>query len=164
MSIVSGVTPKGTIWIKNFNEQGRLVSKRVIKDGFQFDTGFRLFNGEPSFLLKTDMFSGKQLYKAVPSRTSLFVKLNYRSLMKSPMSELKNAAKYVGQDYADFVLMGSAENCVSRKSLLYKCQWSPLEGKNLKHQVNLTVLNGKIVYKDGKVGDVKAAMPLTFCR
>ena len=66
--------------------------------------------------------------------------------------------------YADFVLMGSAENCVSRKSLLYKCQWSPLEGKNLKHQVNLTVLNGKIVYKDGKVGDVKAAMPLTFCR
>ena len=104
MSIVSGITPKGTIWIKNFNEQGRLVSKRVIKDGFQFDTGFRLFNGEPSFLLKTDMFSGKQLYKAVPSRTSLFVKLNYRSLMKSPMSELKNAAKYVGHDYADFVL------------------------------------------------------------
>ena len=26
MSIVSGITPKGTIWIKNLDEKGRLIS------------------------------------------------------------------------------------------------------------------------------------------
>lgn len=66
--------------------------------------------------------------------------------------------------YADFVLIGNTANRITRESLLYKCHWSPLEGYTMKHQVFLTVLNGNIVYKDGKVNDIKAAMPLTFCR
>ena len=104
MSIISGITPKNTIWIKNLDDNGNLISKRVIKDNVQFDTGFRKFDGRPSFLLKTDMNTGLQLYKAIPDKRSLFTKLYYRTLMKMQMGNLENARKYIGQEYADTVL------------------------------------------------------------
>ncbi len=103
MSIVSGITPKGTIWIKNLDEKGRLISKRVIKNGMQYDTGFRKYDQTPSFLVKTDMQTGKQFFKPIPDRNSLFVKLNFKSLMRAPMEELKDMDKYLGFDYENSV-------------------------------------------------------------
>ena len=104
MAIVSGITPKGTIWIKNLDEKGRLISKRVIKNGVQYDTGFRRYDQTPSFILKTDMQTGKQLFKPIPDRnSSLYIKFSYKSLMRAPMQELEGMDKYVGLDYENTV-------------------------------------------------------------
>lgn len=103
MSIVSGITPKGTIWIKNFDEKSRLVSKRVIKNGMQFDAGFRRYDQTPSFLLKTDMQTGKQFFKPIPEKNSLFVIFHSKSILKAPMKELKGMDKYLGFDYENSV-------------------------------------------------------------
>ncbi|MBO7234846.1 MAG: dihydroorotase [Paludibacteraceae bacterium] len=67
--------------------------------------------------------------------------------------------------YADFVLIkeGPAYE-IHADQLLYKCKWSPLEGRTLKHRVKMTVLNGVIAYADDHFAEHSAAMPLSFTR
>ena len=65
--------------------------------------------------------------------------------------------------YADFVLIQAcAPHLVDSSELLYKCQWSPLEGTYLHHQVTMTVINGVVAYKNGHIIEHSAAMPLEF--
>jgi dihydroorotase len=40
---------------------------------------------------------------------------------------------------------------VRREALEYKCGWSPLEGETLHSTVVMTIMNGGIVYRDGKI-------------
>ena len=44
--------------------------------------------------------------------------------------------------YADLVIVEAGETTVTRESLLYKCKWSPLEGKTLHTRVRKVFLNG----------------------
>ncbi len=54
--------------------------------------------------------------------------------------------------FADLVLVDlNAEQKVSKDNLLYKCGWSPLEGRTFKGQINSTFVNGNIVYNEGKI-------------
>ncbi|MFM7895142.1 MAG: dihydroorotase, partial [Flavobacterium sp.] len=47
---------------------------------------------------------------------------------------------------------------------LYKCGWSPFEGYNFKSRVTHTFVNGKLVYQNGKVKDLKVGQRLLFER
>ena len=47
------------------------------------------------------------------------------------------------------------EGLVKKEELLSKCGWSPYEGWKLKGKNILTIVNGNIVYKDGKIFENK---------
>ena len=67
--------------------------------------------------------------------------------------------------YADIVLIDrNNPTFVSRDSLLYKCGWSPFEGEEFDNSINKTIINGRIVYSDGKVISQPFGKRLTFKR
>ena len=52
---------------------------------------------------------------------------------------------------ADLVLMDPNHSwTVSKNNILYKCGWSPLEGKTFHHQIRSTWVNGNLVFDQGK--------------
>ena len=59
--------------------------------------------------------------------------------------------------YADLVLVNpKASTLVTRDSLYYKCNWSPLEGMNFTHAIYKVWVNGTLSYADGKIGAINA--------
>ncbi len=49
---------------------------------------------------------------------------------------------------ADLVLVRpNVENKVTKESLLYKCGWSPIEGQTFHSRVEMTFVNGNIVFE-----------------
>ncbi len=58
--------------------------------------------------------------------------------------------------FADLVLVDPARPYrVSRDNVLYKCGWSPFEGHEFTASIDTTIVNGRIVYRDGRLtGDV----------
>lgn len=53
---------------------------------------------------------------------------------------------------------------VKKENILYKCGWSPFEGYNFKSRITHTFVNGKLVYHNGKVKEVKVGQRLLFER
>ncbi len=53
---------------------------------------------------------------------------------------------------------------VQRENILYKCGWSPLEGKELKATVKYTFVNGHLVYENGTIHDEIKGEALQFSR
>lgn len=53
---------------------------------------------------------------------------------------------------------------VKKENILYKCGWSPFEGYNFKSRVTHTFVNGRLVYQNGKVKDLKVGQRLLFER
>lgn len=67
--------------------------------------------------------------------------------------------------FADMVLVDlDAKTTVTKDNILYKCGWSPFEGTDFDAQILQTWVNGKSVYKTGRIIENKAAMRLTFDR
>jgi dihydroorotase len=67
--------------------------------------------------------------------------------------------------FADLVLVDpNKPYTVSSDNILYKCGWSPLEGETLSSSVVMTILNGKIVFQDGRVIDEPSGEMLEFVR
>lgn len=67
--------------------------------------------------------------------------------------------------YADIVIVDPASKWrVSDKNILYKCGWSPFEGYRFRSEVKTTIVNGNIVWNNGKFSDEINSMPLTFDR
>ena len=67
--------------------------------------------------------------------------------------------------FADLVLVNPHKQyTVTTDNILYKCGWSPLEGETLSSSVEMTMLNGKIVFQDGKVVDEATGVMLEFAR
>ncbi len=65
--------------------------------------------------------------------------------------------------HADLVLVDPDRTwTVDKSNILYKCGWSPLEGRTMKGQVLKTIVNGKVVYEDGRLTGVKAGKRLLF--
>jgi dihydroorotase len=71
---------------------------------------------------------------------------------------------YVREGYwADLVLVDPhGETRVERSNLLYKCGWSPLEGRSLPARVLATWVNGAQVYADGAVQLAPAGQRVRF--
>ncbi len=67
--------------------------------------------------------------------------------------------------YADLVLVDLNQHfTVSKNNLLYKCGWSPFEGTQFDSVVTHTLVNGKLVYENGKFNESEMGMRLKFNR
>ena len=67
--------------------------------------------------------------------------------------------------FADLVIVDPNKRLKVRKSnLLCKCQWSPFEGHEFSSTIDMTIVNGEIVYRDGKLLDNMAGQRLEFTR
>ena len=67
--------------------------------------------------------------------------------------------------YADIVLIDTnTSTYVTKESLLYKCGWSPFEGQKFDNSIYKTILNGNVVYENGKVNSIPYGKKITFNR
>lgn len=65
--------------------------------------------------------------------------------------------------YADLVLLDlEKDTTVTKENILYKCGWSPLEGRTLPGRIEGTWVNGTRLYEDGKVIGEPAGQRLIF--
>ena len=53
---------------------------------------------------------------------------------------------------------------VKKENILYQCGWSPFEGTNFKSRITHTFVNGKLVFANGRIKEVKAGQRLLFER
>lgn len=53
---------------------------------------------------------------------------------------------------------------VKKENIIAKCGWSPFEGYNFKSRITHTFVNGKLVYHNGKVKEMKVGQRLLFER
>lgn len=66
---------------------------------------------------------------------------------------------------ADLVLLNpNTTTSVTKESLLYKCGWSPVEGKTFRSAVTHTFVNGFLAYENGSVSEEKYGERLLFER
>jgi dihydroorotase len=73
---------------------------------------------------------------------------------------------YIREGYAaDLVLvdMGSTTS-VTKENILYRCNWSPFEGHTFPARITHTLVNGAVVYENGKVSDSIRGQRLRFDR
>jgi dihydroorotase len=67
--------------------------------------------------------------------------------------------------YADLVIVDQNKSwTVTTDNLLYKCRWSPFFGMTFKSCVTQTLVNGNVVYDEGKIYDEVMGMRLEFKR
>ena len=73
---------------------------------------------------------------------------------------------YLREGYwADLVLVDlNSPARVERRDVLYKCGWSPMEGERLRARIEATLVNGRMVYRDGHVSEQAAGQRLVFDR
>jgi len=65
--------------------------------------------------------------------------------------------------FADLVIVDLNKSWeVNKKNILYKCGWSPLEGRTMHSKVVSTIINGKMAYNRGKVLKRRVGERLTF--
>ena len=65
---------------------------------------------------------------------------------------------YIREGYkADLVIVDpDSPWTVAKENLLYKCGWSPLEGTRFSSRIHTTIVNGTIVYENGKLTGKKS--------
>ncbi len=67
--------------------------------------------------------------------------------------------------YADLVIVDPDRPFLAEKSnLLCKCHWSPFEGHEFSSTIDTTIVNGEVVYQDGKLTKNIAGQRLEFKR
>jgi len=65
--------------------------------------------------------------------------------------------------FADLVLVAmNSPWVVSKSNLFYKCGWSPFEGVTFNAAVTHTIVNGNVVYENGKFAEGQAGMRMSF--
>ena len=67
--------------------------------------------------------------------------------------------------YADLVIFDSKNPWkVSNDNLMYKCSWSPFENKTFKSRILHTLVNGNLVFSNGKIIESAMGMKINFDR
>jgi dihydroorotase len=67
--------------------------------------------------------------------------------------------------WADLVLVDpTKQTVVSKQNILYKCGWSPLEGKTFNHAISHTFVSGHLAYENGVLHEQKMGERLQFNR
>jgi dihydroorotase len=67
--------------------------------------------------------------------------------------------------YADLVLIDlNGETTVTKENILYQCKWSPFEGHRFGSHIDLTLVNGTIVYDNGNFNESSRGMRMLFDR
>ena len=63
---------------------------------------------------------------------------------------------------ADLVLVSKRSWTLRNDDIISKCKWSPLEGRTFSYHVDTTIVNGRIVYDDGRLSSPGAGEALVF--
>lgn len=73
---------------------------------------------------------------------------------------------YVREGYfADLVLIDPNRRCLARdEDVLYKCQWTPFAGHEFSASIDTTIVNGVVVWQDGKLSGQVPGERLEFTR
>ena len=73
---------------------------------------------------------------------------------------------YIREGYfADLVLIDPSRPwAVKKDNILYKCGWSPFEGVTFRSRITHTLVNGKLVYENGKINEAYRGARLEFDR
>ena len=67
--------------------------------------------------------------------------------------------------HADLVIFNLTKPwTVNKTNILYKCGWSPFEGKSFKSRISHTIINGKVIFDNFKFSNKKNAKRLKFDR
>lgn len=67
--------------------------------------------------------------------------------------------------YADLVLVDlNQKYTVNKSNILYKCGWSPFEGEQFDSVVTHTLINGNVVYREGKFDESAKGKRILFNR
>lgn len=65
--------------------------------------------------------------------------------------------------YADLVVVDNVKSQkIIKEDLLYKCGWSPFEGLTFSHTIDMTFVNGSIVFKNNEIIEGENGMRLLF--
>ena len=64
--------------------------------------------------------------------------------------------------WADLVIVDDSPQIARDENVLSKCGWTPFHGREFSRRVWMTMVNGEVVYEDGKVNDNIRGMPLEF--
>lgn len=65
--------------------------------------------------------------------------------------------------YADLVLINlNTPTVVKKENLLYKCGWSPFENHSFSSKIEKTLVNGQLIYNDGKIDENIRGMRMEF--
>ena len=65
--------------------------------------------------------------------------------------------------WADIIVVDiNKPTTISKDNILYKCQWSPLEGKTLLGSIDATIVSGHLAYQNGVFNEAKMGERLTF--
>ncbi len=72
---------------------------------------------------------------------------------------------YIREGYhADLVLVAQKPYTIAKSNILYKCAWSPLEGKTFDYSIDKTMVNGHFVFENGVINDSVMGQRLQFDR
>ncbi len=73
---------------------------------------------------------------------------------------------YVREGYfADLVIVDPNKSYrVQPSNIIYKCGWSPFEGHEFSSNIDTTIVNGRVVFSDGKLSGEIAGQQLEFTR
>ncbi len=72
---------------------------------------------------------------------------------------------YIREGYfADLVIVEKQKSIVTKESILYKCGWSPFEGVTFSNSIYSTIVNGKVVFENGKIIEEQSGSRLQFNR
>ena len=73
---------------------------------------------------------------------------------------------YIREGYfADLVIVDiNKDQEIQKSNILYKCGWSPFEGHTFKSTVDMTLVNGRVVYENGLILEQDPGMRMTFDR
>ncbi len=67
--------------------------------------------------------------------------------------------------FADLVILDPDKPyTVNHENILYKCKWSPFEGHTFRATPTHTIINGQVVFQNGKVDQDFRGQPLEFVR
>ena len=79
--------------------------------------------------------------------------------------KIKNRGYIKEGFWADLVLLDlNTSQKVDSSNILYKCEWSPFEGVTFHSKIAYTIINGNVVYQDGKFHENNKGMALEFNR
>ncbi|GAH51861.1 unnamed protein product, partial [marine sediment metagenome] len=53
---------------------------------------------------------------------------------------------------------------INKDNILYKCGWSPLQGQTLHAKISHTIVNGHLVFENGRFDESRKGKRLTFNR
>ncbi len=67
--------------------------------------------------------------------------------------------------FADLVIVDpNKSHTVSKENLLYKCGWSPFDGFTFSNSIDMTLVNGNVVYQNGLIVEGSTGSRLLFNR